>query len=114
MNLKEQDSIIEQLIQKETKRQADHLEMIASENFVSPAVLEAMGSTLTNKYAEGYPGKRYYSGCEVVDEVENSVPCRLRLRGFETKRARRGFSIWDTKIDVKLILYESTHIPCTG
>ncbi len=71
MNLKEQDSIIEQLIQKETKRQADHLEMIASENFVSPAVLEAMGSTLTNKYAEGYPGKRYYSGCEVVDEVEN-------------------------------------------
>ena len=71
MNLKEQDSIIEQLIQKETKRQADHLEMIASENFVSPAVLEAMGSTLTNKYAEGYPGKRYYSGCEVVDEVES-------------------------------------------
>jgi glycine hydroxymethyltransferase len=70
MNLKEQDSVIEQLIQKETKRQGDHLEMIASENFVSPAVLEAMGSTLTNKYAEGYPGKRYYSGCEVVDEVE--------------------------------------------
>ncbi len=71
MNLKQQDSIIAQLIEKETKRQADHLEMIASENFVSPAVLEAMGSTLTNKYAEGYPGKRYYSGCDVVDEVEN-------------------------------------------
>ncbi len=70
MNLREQDSIIEELIRKETKRQGDHLEMIASENFVSPAVLEAMGSTLTNKYAEGYPGKRYYSGCEVVDEVE--------------------------------------------
>lgn len=71
MSLKSQDSIIAQLIEKETKRQADHLEMIASENFVSPAVLEAMGSTLTNKYAEGYPGKRYYSGCDVVDEVEN-------------------------------------------
>ena len=71
MSLKIQDSIVAQLIEKETKRQADHLEMIASENFVSPAVLEAMGSTLTNKYAEGYPGKRYYSGCEVVDEVEN-------------------------------------------
>ena len=71
MNLQNQDSVIAQLIEKETNRQADHLEMIASENFVSPAVLEAMGSTLTNKYAEGYPGKRYYSGCEVVDEVEN-------------------------------------------
>lgn len=69
--LKDKDLIIAQLIEKETKRQADHLEMIASENFVSPAVLEAMGSTLTNKYAEGYPGKRYYSGCEVVDEVES-------------------------------------------
>jgi glycine hydroxymethyltransferase len=71
MTLQKQDSIIAELIEKETKRQGDHLEMIASENFVSPAVLEAMGSTLTNKYAEGYPGKRYYSGCEVVDEVEN-------------------------------------------
>ena len=71
MRLREKDSIIAELIQKETKRQGNHLEMIASENFVSPAVLEATGSTLTNKYAEGYPGKRYYSGCEVVDEVEN-------------------------------------------
>lgn len=71
MSLREKDSIIAELIQKETKRQGNHLEMIASENFVSPAVLEATGSTLTNKYAEGYPGKRYYSGCEVVDEVEN-------------------------------------------
>ncbi len=70
MSLKDFDPTIASLIQDETKRQANHLEMIASENFVSPAVLEAMGSTLTNKYAEGYPGKRYYSGCEVVDEVE--------------------------------------------
>lgn len=71
MSLQEKDSIIADLIQKEFKRQADHLEMIASENFVSPGVLEAVGSVLTNKYAEGYPGKRYYSGCDVVDEVEN-------------------------------------------
>src|SRR3990172_818362 len=58
------------LIREETRRQAEGLELIASENFVSPAVLEALGSSLTNKYAEGYPGKRYYGGCEVVDQVE--------------------------------------------
>ena len=55
---------------RELKRQQDHIELIASENFVSPAVMEAMGSHLTNKYAEGYPGARYYGGCEFVDEVE--------------------------------------------
>lgn len=59
------------LIAAEKKRQKVGLELIASENFVSPQVLEAMGSILTNKYAEGYPGKRYYGGCEVVDKVEN-------------------------------------------
>jgi glycine hydroxymethyltransferase len=64
------DPEIERLIREETRRQAEGLELIASENFVSPAVLEALGSTLTNKYAEGYPGKRYYGGCEVVDQVE--------------------------------------------
>jgi glycine hydroxymethyltransferase len=64
------DPQIERLIRAETRRQAEGLELIASENFVSPAVLEALGSTLTNKYAEGYPGKRYYGGCEVVDQVE--------------------------------------------
>jgi glycine hydroxymethyltransferase len=64
------DPEIAALIAEETKRQSDHLELIASENFVSPAVLEAMGSSLTNKYAEGLPGKRYYGGCEVVDKVE--------------------------------------------
>src|SRR6185503_5303155 len=61
---------IAELISEETARQSDGLELIASENFVSPAVLEAMGSPLTNKYAEGLPGKRYYGGCEVVDQVE--------------------------------------------
>ncbi len=68
--LAEADPQIAGLIREETRRQAEGLELIASENFVSPAVLEAMGSTLTNKYAEGYPGKRYYGGCEVVDQVE--------------------------------------------
>ena len=64
------DPEIAALIAEETKRQSEGLELIASENFVSPAVLEAMGSALTNKYAEGLPGKRYYGGCEVVDKVE--------------------------------------------
>jgi glycine hydroxymethyltransferase len=64
------DPEIAALIAEETRRQSEGLELIASENFVSPAVLEAMGSALTNKYAEGLPGKRYYGGCEVVDKVE--------------------------------------------
>jgi glycine hydroxymethyltransferase len=68
--LRETDPEIAELIEEETARQNDGLELIASENFVSPAVLEAMGSPLTNKYAEGLPGKRYYGGCEVVDKVE--------------------------------------------
>ncbi|MFN9251740.1 MAG: serine hydroxymethyltransferase, partial [Brevundimonas sp.] len=57
-------------IHSELKRQQEQIELIASENIVSRAVLEAQGSILTNKYAEGYPGKRYYGGCEVVDEAE--------------------------------------------
>lgn len=68
--LQDTDPEIAALIVEETARQSDGLELIASENFVSPAVLEAMGSPLTNKYAEGLPGKRYYGGCEVVDKVE--------------------------------------------
>lgn len=57
-------------IQNEARRQEEHIELIASENYTSPRVLEAQGSILTNKYAEGYPGKRYYGGCEYVDVVE--------------------------------------------
>ena len=68
--LKDSDPLIYTIIEKELKRQTDHLEMIASENFTSPAVMEAMGSIFTNKYAEGYPRKRYYGGCEYADEVE--------------------------------------------
>ncbi len=64
------DPEIAHLIEAEIQRQSDGIELIASENFVSPAVMEAMGSPLTNKYAEGLPGKRYYGGCEVVDKVE--------------------------------------------
>ena len=67
MNLQQQDPDIYSLIQEETKRQQEGLELIPSENFVSRAVLEALGSTLTNKYAEGYPSKRYYGGCQYID-----------------------------------------------
>ncbi|HAN50667.1 MAG TPA: serine hydroxymethyltransferase [Lachnospiraceae bacterium] len=66
-----QDPEIAEAIRKEFDRQSQHIELIASENWVSPAVMSAMGSILTNKYAEGYPGKRYYGGCEDVDIVEN-------------------------------------------
>jgi glycine hydroxymethyltransferase len=76
--LAEADPDVARLIREETRRQAEGLELIASENFVSPAVLEAAGSTLTNKYAEGYPGKRYYGGCEVVDQVEQLAIDRAR------------------------------------
>ena len=69
-NLAEADSVVGEAINNETNRQADGLELIASENFVSEAVLQAMGSVFTNKYAEGYPGKRYYGGCEFSDVVE--------------------------------------------
>ena len=68
--LRETDPEVAGLIEEEIARQNDGIELIASENFVSPAVLEAMGSPLTNKYAEGLPGKRYYGGCEVVDKIE--------------------------------------------
>lgn len=69
--LKEKDFDVYSIIQKEKTRQTQNIELIASENFVSKAVMSAMGSTLTNKYAEGYPGKRYYGGCEYVDVVED-------------------------------------------
>ncbi|GAA7662322.1 serine hydroxymethyltransferase [Helicobacter pylori] len=69
--LEQGDSEIFELIFEEYKRQNEHLEMIASENYTFPSVMEAMGSILTNKYAEGYPNKRYYGGCEVVDKIES-------------------------------------------
>src|SRR5215211_54484 len=68
--LQESDPELWEAIKNEERRQHDHIELIASENYVSRAVLEAQGSVLTNKYAEGYPGKRYYGGCEFVDAAE--------------------------------------------
>src|SRR6056297_109677 len=77
-SLSDQDSDIYQLLAEEKERQNNNLELIASENFASRAVMEAMGSTLTNKYAEGLPGKRYYGGCEVVDKVEELARDRAK------------------------------------
>lgn len=77
-NIKSQDPQVQEVIDKELERQNNNIELIASENFVSPAVLEAQGSILTNKYAEGYPGKRYYGGCEHVDVVENLARDRAK------------------------------------
>jgi glycine hydroxymethyltransferase len=80
----EKDTILFSLIEEEYNRQLHGIELIASENFVSPYVLQAMGSVLTNKYAEGYPGKRYYGGCEVVDKTEQLAIDRVKeLFGVE-------------------------------
>ncbi|WP_435789252.1 serine hydroxymethyltransferase [Clostridium sp.] len=76
--LKNSDLAIYDIIKEENTRQEDHIELIASENFVSEAVMEANGSILTNKYAEGYPGKRYYGGCEIVDKAENLARDRIK------------------------------------
>ena len=76
--LRDADPVVARLIDRELRRQQRGLELIASENFASRAVIDAMGTPLTNKYAEGYPGKRYYGGCEVVDEVEQLAIDRLK------------------------------------
>src|SRR4029079_398557 len=76
--LQRTDPDVAQAIRNEVRRQGAQLEMIASENFVSEAVLEAMGSPLTNKYTEGYPGKRYYGGCEFVDVAETLAITRAK------------------------------------
>ena len=72
------DTTIFDLIAQEKQRQINGIELIASENFASPQVMEAQGSVLTNKYAEGYPGKRYYGGCEIVDVVEDLARDRAK------------------------------------
>ncbi len=77
-NLKQSDEKVYEIIKKEHERQENNIELIASENFTSKAVMEAMGSYLTNKYAEGYPGKRYYGGCYVVDQVEDLARDRVK------------------------------------
>ena len=83
-NIRTQDPEIFESMMRELRRQRDHIELIASENFVSEAVMEAMGSHLTNKYAEGYPGARYYGGCDYVDEVERiAIDRAKRIYGAE-------------------------------
>ncbi len=77
-SLHDADLAVWQALENEKNRQEEHIELIASENYVSPAVLEAQGSVLTNKYAEGYPGKRYYGGCEFVDKVEQLAIDRVK------------------------------------
>ena len=82
--IRRQDPEVYASMMRELNRQQDHIELIASENFVSPAVMEAMGSHLTNKYAEGYPGARYYGGCQYVDEIENlAIQRAIELFGAE-------------------------------
>ena len=76
--LKMQDAELFEAMQHELGRQRDNIELIASENFVSEAVMEAQGGVLTNKYAEGYPGRRYYGGCEFVDVAENLARDRAK------------------------------------
>ena len=78
LDLSQSDPALWAAIQQESTRQEDHIELIASENYTSPAVMQAQGSVLTNKYAEGYPGKRYYGGCEYVDIVEQLCIDRLK------------------------------------
>jgi glycine hydroxymethyltransferase len=77
-SLRQADPVVARLIDQELRRQQNGLELIASENFASRAVIDAMGTPLTNKYAEGYPGKRYYGGCEVIDQVEQLAIDRLK------------------------------------
>ena len=76
-SLEQSDPEVSSIIRQEARRQEDHVELIASENYASPAVMAAQGSLLTNKYAEGYPGKRYYGGCEYVDMAE-TLPSSAR------------------------------------
>ena len=96
MTLAQLDPEIQAVLDSELGRQRDTLEMIASENFVPRAVLEAQGSVLTNKYAEGYPGRRYYGGCEFVDVAESlaieraEAGLRRRLRQRSAPRGRAG------------------------
>ena len=85
------DPEISRVIEEEARRQHSHLELIASENLASPAVMAAQGSILTNKYAEGYPEKRYYGGCEYVDRAEQlAIDRALALFGEDQERADGG------------------------
>jgi glycine hydroxymethyltransferase len=86
--LQDVDPQIADLLGRELERQRGQIELIASENFTWPSVLEAVGSVPTNKYAEGYPGKRYYGGCEVVDEIEELARSRALSRAWRRRPGR--------------------------
>ena len=87
--LAEHDPDVAALLRRELERQRGQIELIASENFTWPAILEAVGSVPTNKYAEGYPGRRYYGGCEIVDEIEQLAIDRAKsLPGPQRIRSR--------------------------
>lgn len=110
--IRQADPQVADAIEAELNRQRSHIELIASENFVSPAVMAAMGSCLTNKYAEGYPAHRYYGGCECVDVVENlardrakqllaaststcsRIPARRRIRRCTSPCSSRAIPSW--------------------
>ena len=104
------DPVIAELIQKEFERQNSHIELIASENWTSPAVTSALGTCLTNKYAEGYPGRRYYGGCEVSNLSRSSVrksfsaalmqmysptPARRRISPYSMRCFSRAIHSWE-------------------
>ena len=94
-SLKDLDPEVYEAIQNETQRQSGCLELIASENHVSPAVMHAMGTWMTNKYAEGYPGKRYYGGCEFHDQAEDLARERAKQLfkcGFANVQPHSGWT----------------------
>ena len=110
------DSEVADAMNLELKRQKRNLELIASENIVSPAVMAAMGSVLTNKYAEGYPGKRYYGGCEDVDIVENiAIERAKKLFGaqFANVQAHSGAQAITADYDAPARRHRNGHEPCT-
>ncbi|MCI5147687.1 MAG: serine hydroxymethyltransferase, partial [Candidatus Electrothrix sp. AR3] len=107
--LKEVDPKVYQSIQHELDRQSNQLELIASENIVSPAVLAAQGSIFTNKYAEGYPNRRYYGGCDYADEVE-SLACE---RAQEIFKAEYANVQPHSGSQANMAVYFSTHPPNT-
>ena len=105
--LAQSDPAVFDAIRRETERQEYNLELIASENYVSEAVLEAQGSVLTNKYAEGYPGKRYYGGCEFVDVVE-----RLRAQVLDEGRLGRHLILAHAELLADDLLHPLLHARC--
>ena len=105
--LMKEDPQIAEAIEAEVKRQNSHIELIASENWVSHAVMAAMGSPLTNKYAEGYPGKRYYGGCEFVDVVENLARDRA-MKLFISRKKQLTYNDTSAHDRAFLILHRCT------